>query len=112
MNVKAKSLVDSKVNPKIKARRIYLLIKYHDRLCLMLNGFNHFWKYLLIPILLFYVLLIWFSVYVPIIYLNLDLLPKLFMHFLLVEVIGIVACIVIIIFNVSIEVTVIKIELN
>ena len=86
------------------SRKVYLLIKKHNALCLMLERFNDFWKFLLISVLSFYIIFIWFIVYVPIVYSKLEFITDLFMHLLLFEVIGMFACIVIIIFNVSKEV--------
>ena len=104
LNIKASKLLTSKQNLKIKSRRIYLLIKEHNQLCLILNRCNDFWKIILILIVSFYVLLIWFAVYVPMIYSNLGLIQRLLMHLLLTEVIVIFACITFVISNVSSEV--------
>ena len=104
LNIKAKSIINSKQKVKTSSKKINWIIKEHNDLCFMLKRFNDFWKYLLIVVLSYYIMFIWFSIYIDMIFKSSDLLTKLFMHFLLVEVIGTFACIVIIIFNVSIEV--------
>ena len=104
LNIKANELLNLKQSNKIKTRRIYCLIKEHNKLCLMLNNFNDFWKKLLVFVFSYYVLFIWFSFYVPTIYSDLKLIPRLFMHFNLVGVIVVFSCITFVIFNVSSEV--------
>lgn len=104
LNVKAKNLLNTKQNVEITSRRIYLLIKQHNDLCLMLERFNHFWKHLLVPVVVFYIIFLWFSIYIPVVYSNLTLLIKLFMYLLLFEGTQILACFIIIIITVSLKV--------
>ena len=104
LNVEAKSLLHSKQNNKIKARNVYKLIKQHNEMRLLLNRFNDFWKYLLVSLISFYAFIIWFLLYVHIVYPNLDFLPKLFMYMYLFGIINLFAAVVLIIFNLSIQV--------
>ena len=83
---------------------VYWLIKQHNELCLMLKRFNDFWKHLLVLVVSVYIIAIWFIVYGSTFYLKMDLIAKLLMCFVMVEVIGIFASIVIIIFSISAEV--------
>ena len=106
LNVKAKKLLNSKKNPKIKACKVYLLIKQHNDICLMLKRFNDFWKFHLLNSMSFYVILIWFCVYISIFYSKLDFFGKLFMNCLPAEVVCILAFIVLIIILVSIQVNI------
>ena len=104
LNKKAIDLLHSKRNLKIKERRIYLLIKEHNDLCLMLKCFNEFWKRLFVFLFSFYVILIWMIVYVTVVYADLDLFPKLFMYMAMSGCICTFACISFNIFNISSEV--------
>ena len=104
VNVFAKQILNSQRNIKITSRRVYLLIKRHNDLCFMLERFNDFWKQLLVIVLAFYIFFLWLSVYIPVVYSKIDFIAKLFMYLMLFEVIAIFTSIVMIIFNVSIEV--------
>ena len=104
LSVRAKRLLNSKRNGIMIWRKIDLLIRYHNRMCLMLNRFNHFWKLLLVPFMLFYVVYIWFAAYITIFYPKLNILAKYFMITCLLEFTIIFAFIVIITFSVSIQV--------
>ena len=104
LNIKSIELLNSKRNLKIKARRIYCLIKEHNNLCLMLNHFNIFWKRLLFLIFSFYVILIWSTVFIPVVYTGLDLIPRSFMYLVMIETIGTFFYISFILFNISSEV--------
>ena len=103
LNVLAKSLIDSKQKFKIKTQKTYLLIKHHNDLCLKLDRFNNFWKYFLVSMMSFYILFIWVIMYCAMIH-SLNFLPKIFMRFLLVEIIVIFFSIEFVIFSVSLEV--------
>ena len=72
-------------NPKRKSNRsnqVFKLIKHHNDICLMLDQFNRFWKYLLAIQMCFYVILTWLLVYVNFFVLNLDIFIKIILFLL------------------------------
>ena len=103
-NIKALDLLNSKLKLKIKARRIYLLIKEHNDLCFMLNRFNDFWKIFMVFTFSYYIVFIWSLAYPSIAYSNIDLFQKLFMWFSLSGSIVTFFNISFIIFSISSEV--------
>ena len=117
LNVQAKTLLSSNVKrrqtsmsmsnvkyQKIFRRKVYQLIKHHNDNCLLLKCFNDFWKYFLMNVLGFYIAIIWFLMFMHLIYPKLDLFPKLVLHLALLEMIIVFVSLVIMFFNVSIEV--------
>ena len=107
LNVKAKHLLNRKSNRKLNRRLNYdafKLIKNHNDICMMLNNFNHFWKYLLTIQVCFYVILTWLFVYVNFFYSNLDFLIKIILSSLMLFFVGFISGIVFVIFSISIKV--------
>ena len=55
--------INSKLNPRLVRRKVYLIINVHNALCWKLKQFNDFWKFHLISELIFFLIMIWFYIY-------------------------------------------------